>query len=458
LNDTVIRGALGILTAEKGEGERRQGDIRISGGRIAAIGEIAPEPGDRVLDAAHCVITPGLVSTHHHLFQSVLKGVAAGIDAGLESWLRLVPYSHWHRLDGEALAVAAELGMAELLLSGCTTIADHHYLFSREYDFDAAEILFGIAERLGLRLTLARGGSTVGRSFDNDDLVPMPVETLDGMIDHVASLAARYNDPRPDAMRRVVLAPTTPLWSLRPEELRPAAEAARALGIRLHSHLSETRHYVDFGLATHGCLPVEFVADHGWIGEDVWYAHLVHVSGGELALLAASGTGMAHCPQSNGRLGSGIAPADRFDRIGGRVSLAVDGAASNEACDMVSEMHAAWMIHRAAKGPEAVRCEDVLRWATAGGAAVLGLEAIGTIAVGQSADIAIFDLAHPRYAGLHDPLIAPVASGGAAQLRHLLVAGRPVVINGEIPGLDLAHLSARAAAVVHRLAARELQP
>ena len=452
MSDTVIRGGLGILTGRAGAFERARGDIRISGGCIAAIGEVAPTPGDTVLDASGCVITPGLISTHHHLFQSVLKGVTAGIDASLEAWLRLVPYRHWHRLDAEALAVAAELGMVELLLSGCTTIADHHYLFSPDYDFDAAEILFGTAEQLGMRLILARGGSTVGRTFDSDDLVPMPVESLEAMIDHVARLAARYNDPSTGAMRRVVLAPTTPLWSLRPEEMQPVAAAARAMNVRLHSHLSETRAYVDYSMAVHGKLPVEFVADHGWIGTDVWFAHLVHVEHSELALLAASGTGMAHCPQSNARLGSGIAPTDRFERLGGLVSLGVDGAASNEACDMVSEMHAAWMMHRATKGAAAVRCEDVLRWATSGGAAVLGLDAVGTIEVGKAADIAVFDLAHPRYAGLHDPLIAPVASGGGAHIRNLLVAGRPVVTNGVVPGVDLARLSARAADVVKRIA------
>jgi cytosine/adenosine deaminase-related metal-dependent hydrolase len=448
----VIRGALGILTGRMGAAERMRGDIRIANGRIAAIGEVAAAPGDTVLDAAGCVITPGLISTHHHLFQSVLKGVPAGIDSALEAWLRLVPYTHWDRLDEEALIVAAELGMVELLLSGCTAVADHHYLFSPSYDFDVAEILFATAARLGLRLTLARGGSTVGRSFDNDDLVPMPVETLDAMIDHVARLAGRYNDPGPDAMRRIVLAPTTPLWSIQPEEMLPVATAARAMNLRLHSHLSETRHYVDFSLNVHGLRPVQFVAQHGWVGPDVWYAHLVHVDDEELAILADTGTGMAHCPQSNCRLGSGVAPADRFDKMGGLVSLGVDGAASNEACDMVNEMHTAWMIHRAVKGADAVRCEDVLRWATAGGAAVLGLDAVGTIEVGKSADIAVFDLSHPRYAGLHDPLIAPVASGGGAQVRHLLVAGRQVVANGVVPGVDLARLSARAAAVVRRIA------
>lgn len=450
--DTVIRGAIGILTGLTGPAERATGDIRIADGRITAIGQIAERPGDVVLDAAGCVVTPGLVSTHHHLFQSVLKGVPSGIDAGLEAWLRLVPYTHWSKIDEEAFRVAAELGMVELLLSGCTTVADHHYLFSKSYGFDVAHILFETASRLGMRLVLARGGSTQSRTFDNDELVPMPSETLDEMLQGVERLAAQFNDPAPDAMRRVVLAPTTPFWSLAPEEMPIVAQAARGMGIHLHSHLSETRNYVDYSLATYGVRPIEYVAKHGWVGEDVWYAHLVHVDREELRILADTGTGMAHCPQSNGRLGSGVAPAELFDAMGGRLSLAVDGAASNEACDMVSEMHTAWMIHRSVKGPASVRCEDILRWATAGGASVLGLPRIGTLAPGQAADIAVFDLAHLRYAGLHDPLIAPIASGGAAHLRHVLVGGRRVVSDGAIPGVDLARLSARAAAVVRNIA------
>lgn len=453
MNDTVLRGAIGMLTGLTGPAERATGDLRIRDGRILALGDVGSQPGDTVLDARGCVVTPGLISTHHHLFQSVLKGVATGIDSGLEAWLRLVPYSLWHRLDETALRVAAELGMVELLLSGCTTLADHHYLFDASYDFDVAEILFETAERLGMRLTLARGGSTQSRSFDTAEIVPIPSETLDAMLAHVERLAHRFHDPAPDAMRRVAMAPTTPLWSLPPDQLPVVAQATRAMGLQLHSHLSETRHYVDFTLEHYGMLPVQFMAEHGWLGEDVWYAHVVHATPDELRLMAETGTGMAHCPQSNCRLGSGVAPAEVLDALGGRVSLAVDGAASNEACDMVSEMHATWMVHRAVKGADAVRCEDVLRWATAGGAKILGLPAIGTLAVGQAADIAVFDLDHPRYAGLHDPLIAPIASGGGARLRHVLVAGRQVVVNGAIPGLDLAALSARAAAAVRYIAA-----
>jgi len=452
MSPQVIRGATGLFTGLEGEGARALGDIRIVEGRIAAIGEVEVMPGDEVIDASGCIVTPGLVNTHHHLFQSVLKGVAAGLDSGLEAWLRLVPYSHWHRMDAEALEVAAELGMVELLLSGCTTLSDHHYLFDAALGFDAAEVLFGTARRLGMRLVLARGGSTIGRTFDNDDIVPMPVENLDAMLASVRDLADRYHDPAPDAMTRVALAPTTPTWSLPPEALSQVAGAARAMGLRLHSHLSETVNYVDYCREVHGMRPVEFVAERGWVGEDVWFAHLVHMDAAEMAILAETGTGMSHCPQSNARLGSGIAPAPAFAAMGGRVSLGVDGAASNEACDMISEMHVCWMKHRALGGAGALPADEVLRWATAGGARVLGLEAIGTLAVGQSADIAIFDLSHPRYAGLHDPMIGPVASGGQAWLRHVFVAGRPVVRDGAVPGVDLRALSARAAAVVRRMA------
>ncbi|HZU63755.1 MAG TPA: amidohydrolase family protein [Novosphingobium sp.] len=452
MSDLVIRSALGLFTALDGPAARAQGDIRIRDGRILAIGEIPPLPGDRIIDASGCIVTPGLVNTHHHLFQSVLKGIAAGINVPLEPWLRMVPYAHWHRLDGEALAVAAELGMVELLLQGCTTLADHHYLFDAAQNYDAAQILFETAERLGLRFVLARGGSAISRSFDNDDIVPMPVESVEQMLSATEALAHRYHDPAADGMARVALAPTTPFWSLPAGSLPEVIAATRAMGLRLHSHLSETGTYVDYALASFGQRPIPYVASQGWVGEDVWYAHLVHLDADEVAILAETGTGMAHCPQSNGRLGSGIAPASALAARGGRVSLGVDGAASNEAADLVSEMHVGWMFQRAAHGAGAATCEEVLRWATAGGADVLGLAAIGTLAPGQAADIAIFDLAHPRYAGLHDPLIAPVASGGAAHLRHVLVGGRQVVQDGAIPGLDLPRLMARAAATVQRMA------
>jgi cytosine/adenosine deaminase-related metal-dependent hydrolase len=254
-------------------------------------------------------------------------------------------------------------------------------------------------------------------------------------------------------MRRVAMAPTNLIWSLEPGHARDLAAGARSLGIRLHSHLSEDPGDVAQCLDRHGLRPVAYAGEIGFLGPDVWFAHLIHLDEAELRLLARSGAGMAHCPQSNSRMGTGVAPAPRLAALGGRVSLGVDGAASNEACDMICEMHAAWRLHRAVGGPGAVTVEEVVGWATAGGAAMLGLEGVGAIAPGMRADLAIFDLSHPRYAGLHDPLAGPLLCAGSAHVRHLLVGGRPVVENGAVPGLDLAELSRAAAQAVERLRA-----
>ncbi|MEN3175907.1 amidohydrolase family protein [Gluconobacter sp. OJA] len=443
----LIQNIGGILTGLRGDAARRAGDIRIRDGRITEIGHLTPGSGEKVLNAKGGIATPGLISTHHHLFQSVLKAVPTAINKPLEPWLRLVPNTYGNRIDERALNVAARVGMVELLLSGCTTVADHHYLFADMYAYDPAAVLFEAAEDLGLRYVLARGGTTRARKFDTDDIIPAPTETLDVMMKRVEGLVGRYHQSGPNAKRRVALAPNTPTWGVTPDELREMAIAARSMGISLHSHLSETENYVRFSLETYGMRPLQFVAEHGWVGEDVWFAHLVHLDESELALMAQTGTGMAHCPQSNCRLGSGIAPAPALDALGGRVSLAVDGAASNEACDMGAEMHCAWMIHRAVHGADAVTAEDVMRWSTSAGAQILGLPDVGRVEVGAAADLVIHGLDAPRCAGLHDPLIAPVVSG-ATTVRHVLMDGVPVVVDGAIPGLDLEALLAEARDVV----------
>jgi cytosine/adenosine deaminase-related metal-dependent hydrolase len=448
----LIRGADGIFTGLPGDAMRATGAIRVVDGRIAAIGDLAPQPGENVIDASGCVIYPGLVSTHHHLFQSILKGVRAGINLPLMGWLRSVPHGYWNRIDEEGLYVAAKIGLVELLLSGTTTAADHHYVFSDTYRFDPADVIFEVARDLGLRLVFCRGGGTVARPVDAPEARPIPVEPLDAMIKSIAACAQRFHDPSPASMRRVAFAPTTPPWSVRPDELKVIAAAARAHGLRLHSHLSETNDYVEFCLARFGKRPVTWIAEHDWLGPDVWFAHLVHLDAEEIDLLVETGTGMAHCPQSNCRLGSGIAPADRMAALGGNVSLAVDGAASNESADMISEMNSAWHTHRAAKGAASTTVEEVVRWATVNGARVLGFDDIGVLAPGKLADIAVFDLSSPRYFGLHDPLIGPVAGAGAADLRLLMVGGRTVVENGAIPGLDMEKLRRDAAAVIKRIA------
>ena len=472
----LVRGADHLWTGLAGEAMRHRGgcDIRVRDGVIEAIGSLEPRPGERVIDAAGCVIYPGWVNTHHHLFQSLLKGVPAGIDQPLVQWLAAVPVRYRRFFDHEeALRLAARIGLVELMLSGCTTVADHQYHLYPGMPYDASAAVFDEAAKLGVRLVLCRGGQTVARAMTDGAAPPQvaPV-TLEAFLASVEHDVHRFHDPSPRAMRRVASAITTPNWSCRPEELVPLAREARRLGIRLHSHLSETFDYVRWAREVHGCTPLEFVERHEWLGPDVWFAHMVHLSDAEIARCAETGTGVAHCPQSNARLGSGIARVPEMLAAGVPVGLAVDGAASNEAADMLSEAHACWLLHRADPragergGPWASRAagrqpgghaaamsvEDVVHVGTAGGARVLGLPGLGTLAVGQAADFAVHDLDDPRHFGLHDSAIGPVASGGRTMLRALVCDGRVVVEHGTIPGLDLAALRREAAALVRRMA------
>jgi len=299
---------------------------------------------------------------------------------------------------------------------------------------------------------LARGGNTKVRDYFDDPTMPASFhEPLDDMLAAMGRVADRWHDPAPDAMTKMAVAPTTPIFNLLPEELVPVADAARARGLRIHSHLSENTTYVTTTLDKYNKRPVAWLDEQGWIGEDVWYAHLVELDPWEVSHLAATGTGMAHCVQANGRLGSGIAPAPDLHRQGGIVSLGVDGAGANEAADMGAALYSTFATQRAAFGVDAVTAETVLHWATAGGAKALGFGAgLGTLTPGAPADIAIFDITHPRCMGLHDPTIAPIITG-IAQCRHSFVAGRPVVQDGTIPGLDLVELGHDAARVTRGL-------
>jgi 8-oxoguanine deaminase len=470
----LIRGATALLTGLPGGAARSTTgtDIRVRDGVIAALGNLSPEPGERVLDAGGCVVYPGWVNTHHHLFQSLLKGIPAGIDMALVPWLAAVPVAYRRHFDHEAaLRLAARVGLVELALSGCTTVCDHQYHYWPGMPFDASAAVFDEAEKLGLRFVLARGGQTQPRPMTDAHAPPqvMP-ETLDGFLASVERDVQRFHQPGPMAMRRVASAITTPNWSCAADHLKPLAREARRLGIRLHSHLSETFDYVRWAREVHGMSPLEFVAEHEWVGEDVWYAHMVHLSDAELKLCAETQTGIAHCPQSNARLGSGIARIPEAMALGVPVGLAVDGAASNEAADMASEAHMAWLVHRAdpragerhdarSQGrpvqpgghAAAMTVDDVVHIGTAGGARVLGLGGVGTLQPGMAADIAVYDLDQPRHFGLRDPAIGPVAGGGRPTLKWLLCHGRVVVENDAIPCLDMAQLRADAEAFVRTL-------
>lgn len=436
----LIRNPAAVMSGLAGEHARLgQVDLRVANGRIESIApNLAPRPGERVIDARDCVVYPGWVNTHHHLFQNLLKAVPSGINADLQDWLAAVPYPRLARFTPELARTAARLGLAEMLLSGVTTCADHHYLYHAHGSVETGDLLFEEAGAFGLRFVLCRGGALQAAGdhpgFSKTALEP---ETLDQMLADIERLKARYHDGGAASMRRVVVAPTTPTFSLPPELLPELARAARGMGLRLHTHLSETTRYVDFCRERFGKLPVEFVADYDWLGPDVWFAHLVHLEPSEIALLAETGTGCAHCPVSNARLGSGIAPAPRMADAGVPVSLAVDGVASNESGSMTHEANFAWLVHRAAHGASATTVEEIIHWGTAGGARVLGLGDVGTLAPGQAADLVLYDLNALRFDGFHDRAIAPVAAGEPVRVRYSIVNGRVVVEDGEIPGLDL---------------------
>ncbi|PZR39299.1 amidohydrolase family protein [Paraburkholderia fungorum] len=467
---TLIRNAAAIMTGGRGTADdpsRVPGpDIRIVGDTIDAIGALAPRPGETIVDATDCVIYPAWVNTHHHLFQSLLKGDTAGLDATLTPWLAATPYRFRALFDERRFRLAARIGLIELARSGCATVADHNYVYYPGMPFDSSAILFEEAEKLGLRFVLLRGGATQTRQLEADLPTALRPETLDAYVADIERLAARYHDASPRATRRVVMAPTTVLYSISPREMRETAAVARRLGLRMHSHLSETVGYQDSAYSMYGKSPVAFCGEHDWLGSDVWYAHLVKVDADEIALLAQTGTGVAHCPQSNGRLGSGICPVREMADAGVPVSIGVDGAASNEAADMISEVHMTWLAQRARLGmlaqpayrggsfeggAGAASIAEVIHWGTAGGARVMGLHEVGKVAVGYAADIAVYRLDDPRYFGLHDPAIGPVASGGRPSVMALFSAGKRVVVDDLIEGVDIKELGGEARRVVREL-------
>lgn len=464
MTSLLIRNAAAILTGMPGAAARHPGpDIRVRGTRITAIGALSPEPGEEQIDATDCIVYPAWVNTHHHLAESLLKGIPAGINASLTPWLHAVPIRYRGRYDEKTMRAAARIGLVELALSGCGTVADHNFVYYPEADFDSSAILFEEAEALGLRFVLCRAGATRSRIQPADARDRWRPESLDSFFARIERTREAFHDAGPESMRRVVMGPITPLFDFAPDELRECARVARSWGLRLHTHLSETVAYKEIAQERFGMSPVDFMAKHEWLGPDVWLAHLVKLDAQEIAALGASGTGIAHCPQSNARLGSGIANLPQLEAAGVGVSIGVDGAGSNEAADMISEVHAAWLLQRARLGEaaqpnyaggtfeggaHAATVEDVVRWGSAGGAKVLGFEGLGELAPGKLADLAIYRLDGPRYLGLNDAAIGPVVSGGRPHLRALLVGGRKVVEHDALPGVDMAQLAAQAKAAM----------
>jgi cytosine/adenosine deaminase-related metal-dependent hydrolase len=424
------------------------GDVLVEDGAIVAVGAVAgtaAAEGAELLDARGCVVTPGLVNAHHHLYQVLTRAVPAGQDALLFGWLKAL-YPVWARMEPEDMLVSAEVGLAELALSGCTMSADHLYLYPNGVRL---EDTIEAARRLGVRFHPTRGAMSVGESAGGlppDALVEEEAAILRDMVRVVDA----FHDPRPEAMVRVGLAPCSP-FSVSTGLMRDAARLAADKGVMLHTHLAENEEDVAYSLAQFGCRPGEYAEELGWTGEHVWHAHCVKLDPGEIDLFARTRTGVAHCPCSNCRLGSGIAPVRALRDAGVPVGLGADGSASNDAGHLLSEARTAMLLQRVLNGADAMSAREALEVATLGGATVLGRAAeLGSIEVGKRADLAIWDVSGLAAAGAWDPVAALVLCGPFA-VRDLIVEGRQVVSGGALTGIELGATLERAARRVARL-------
>jgi 8-oxoguanine deaminase len=425
----------GYLYAENGE-------IRSVGSGAARLPKAA-----RVIDGSHAIALPGLVNTHHHLYQTLTRAYAPAADAELFDWLRTL-YPIWARLDEECVHVAALAGMAELLLSGCTTTSDHHYLFPRGRG-NLIDAQIEAARRIGMRFHPTRGSMSVGRS--KGGLPPdSVVQGEERILRDCERLIGKYHDGAPGSMLRLALAPCSP-FSVSPDLMRASADLARRHGVRLHTHLAETRDEDAYCLSRFGKRPLDLLEDVGWLEGDTWLAHGIFFNRGEVKRLGRAGVGIAHCPSSNMRLGSGVAPVPALRRAGCPVGLGVDGSASNDSSHMLAEVRQALLLQRVRYGAGALAVGEALRMATVEGARCLGRDDIGTLEAGKRADVAMFDLRGAGYSGSGDAVSALLLCA-PAQVDTLVVEGRVVVEGGELQTMSLDSVLRR-----HRTLAAKIQ-
>jgi len=418
-------------------------DILFDAGVIRAVGPALDAPDARVVEARGCVVTPGLVNTHHHLYQTLTKAVPGGQDALLFGWLQTL-YPIWARFGPEEMRVSTLLGLSELALSGCTTSSDHLYLYPNGARLD--DTIWAAGE-VGMRFHPTRGSMSIGESAGGlppDDLVESETAILKDCIRVIDA----FHDPAPGSMVRVGVAPCSP-FSVSRELMRDAAVLARDKGVRLHTHLAENEEDIAYSLEKFGCRPGQYAEDLGWTGDDVWHAHCVKLDAQEIDLFAKSRTGVAHCPCSNCRLGSGIAPVRAMRDAGVRVGLGVDGSASNDMGNLIGEARQAMLMQRVQGGADKMAAREALEIATVGGAAVLGRDDIGRLAPGMRADIAVWDVSGVESAGSWDA--AAILLAGPTRVRDLFVEGRRVVDAGRVATIDLDATVAEGQTLVTRL-------
>ena len=431
MNTLLLRNATLLVTMDEGRRQLPDGGLFVRDNVIEQVGPTAelPREADVVIDARDMIVLPGLVNTHHHLYQTLTRALAQ--EANLFDWLKTL-YPIWARMTGEAAYVSALVGLAELLLSGCTTAADHLYIFPNDTRLDDT---IRAAQEIGIRFHPTRGSMSLGES--QGGLPPdSVVEDEETILRDTRRVIETYHDPERYSMCRVGVAPCSP-FSVTPDLMRESRELARAYGVHCHTHLAETLDEERFCVEQFGCRPVEYAEQLGWAGDDVWWAHCVHVNPAEIERMARSGTGVAHCPTSNMRLASGIAPVRTMLDAGVRVGLGVDGSASNDGSHMLAEARQALLLQRVGGNPTALSAEEALELATRGGAQVLGRDDIGALAPGMAADLIGIRLDRVAYAGaLHDPLAAVVFC--APQTVDLAVVNGGVVVEeGRLTTIEL---------------------
>ena len=450
MDSLLVRHADWLITMDPKRPRIRDGALFAQGPAIRWVGPTAELPvalrrAERVIEARGMIILPGLVNTHHHLFQTLTRVVPAAQDVGLFRWLQVL-YPIWARLTPEAVYISALVGLAELVLSGCTTTSDHLYIFPNGVRLEDE---IRAAQEIGIRFHPTRGGMSLGESqggLPPDSLV----EEEEAILRDSQRAIESFHQPERFGMIRIGIAPCSP-FSVTPDLMREAAALARQYRVRLHTHLAETQDEERYCLERFGVKPVAYMERLGWLGEDVWHAHVVHAAPPEVELLARTGTGVAHCPSSNMRLASGIAPVPLMRRMGVPVGLGVDGSASNDSSHMLAEARQALLLQRVGGDPGALSAQEALELATWGGARVLGRDDVGRLMPDMAADFIGFRLERLAYAGaLHDPVAALVFC--APQTVDLsVINGRVVVEEGRLCGIDLEDVIRR-----HNRISREL--
>ena len=444
MSEILIQNADTVITIDATRRELHGADVLLRGGVVAAVGQGLTTTG-RVVQAKGCVVTPGLVNTHHHLYQTLTRAVPGGQDALLFGWLKTL-YPIWARFGPEEMFTSTQVGLAELALSGCTLTSDHLYLFPNGSRLDDT---IAAASEVGLRFHPTRGAMSIGESdggLPPDSLVELEAAILEDMIRVVDA----HHDSAEGSMLRVGLAPCSP-FSVSRDLMRNAAILARDKGVMLHTHLAENDEDIAYSLAKFGYRPGQYAQDLGWTGDDVWHAHCVKLDAAEIDLFARTRTGIAHCPCSNCRLGSGIAPVRALRDAGVKVGLGVDGSASNDAGNLMAEARQTMLLQRVALGADAMSAREALEIATIGGAQVLGRPDCGSLAVGKRGDVAVWDVSGVESAGSWDP--AALLLAGPTRVRDLFVEGRQVVGDGHMLTIDLPRVVERQNHLARRLMA-----